>query len=285
MSGDGPRRGLKSYLATLVATIVFPLLWLQAFRLARRHVGDDARAPLKVGVAIVLGLGIIGAGAYGILVFQADAQAGMYDSLQVRLASAVGEAEYQEALTAIAVADGALPKIEANLANATSDAKRAELEAARDATLKARDDAVAKVALLGPNHLLFGRIEQAVADQDDARIRALFAEAPAYPKDSAVRADAALAIKDGAAADMQQFSWLFIWPSLVGAFFAPMAFALGSILRKSFKPSDTVGFKPYPGAAAGLFLILGAFGLPAVPFAAWTFNDAMGRSEEGQIAL
>lgn len=285
MSGDGPRRGLKSYLATLVATIVFPLLWMQALRLARRHKGDDARGPLKVGVAMVVGLGILGAGVYGILGFQADAQAGMYDSMQVRLAGAVGEAEYQEALAAITAADNALPKIEANLANATDDAKRAELEAARDATLKARSDAVTKVALLEPNHALFARLEQAVADQDDAAIRSLFAQAPAYPKDSAVGAEAALAIKDGAVDDMQQFTWLFIWPSLAGAFFAPMAFALGSILRKSFKPSDTVGFKPYPGASAGLFLLFGAFGLPSIPFAAWTFNDALGRSEEGQIAL
>lgn len=285
MSGDAPRRGLQSYLATLVATLLVPLLWLQAIKLARRHVADDARGPLKVIVAIGLGLAILGGGAYALVGFQADAETGMYTSLETRLAKAVGEAEYQDALAAIEAANNALPKIEANLANATDDAKRAELEKARDDTLTARSKAEATVAKLGPNHALFGQIQQAVAAQDDAAIRGHFAAAPAYPETAAADADAALAIKDGAVADMAKFSWLFLWPSLAGAFYAPLAFALGSILRKSFKPSDTVGFKPYPGAAAGFFLLFGAFGLPSIPFAAWTFNDALGRSEEGQIAL
>jgi hypothetical protein len=96
---------------------------------------------------------------------------------------------------------------------------------------------------------------------------------------------AALAIKDKAVGDMQLFMWVFLWPSLAGAFYAPVVFALGSVLRSAFVPSDTVGFKPYPGAAAGWFLLFGAFGLPSVPFAAWTFLDAEGRSREGQIAL
>lgn len=285
MSGDAPRRGLKSYLATLVATIVFPLLWLQALGLARRHASDDPRARAKVLVAIVLGVLIALGGAYKLVEFQQGATTGMYTSLEGRLAKAIGESEYQDSLAAIDAANNALPKIEANLANATDDAKRAELEAARDATLKARSDAQAKVTLLTPNHELFGRLQQAVADQDDAAIRSLVATAPAYPKDAAAGAEAALAIKDAAVSDMQRFSWLFLWPSLAGAFYAPLAFALGSVLRKSFQPSDTVGFKPYPGASAGLFLLLGAFGLPAIPFAAWTFDDAKGRSEEGQIAL
>lgn len=285
MSGDGPRRGLKSYLATLVATVLFPLLWLQALKLARRHQGDDPRARAKVVLAMGLGLVFLVGGAYVLVGFQADAKAGMYDSLEDRLAVAVGESAYQDGLSAIEAANNALPKIEANLANATDDAKRAELEKARDDTLTARNKAQATVTLLTPNHDLFGRIQQAVADQDDAAIRALFATAPAEPAKAAEGAEAALAIKDGAVDDMVLYSWLFLWPSLAGAFYAPLAFALGNILRKSFKPSDTVGFKPYPGAAAGFFLLLGAFGLPSVPFAAWTFNDAMGRSEEGQIAL
>lgn len=79
-------------------------------------------------------------------------------------------------------------------------------------------------------------------------------------------------------------SW-FVYPCVTGLFMAPFAFAGGSILNAAYEPSATVGFKPYPGKAAGLFLLLGAFGLFAIPFAAWTLRDLSKRSVEGQIAL
>ncbi|MEA3204131.1 MAG: hypothetical protein QOI63_1811 [Thermoplasmata archaeon] len=79
-------------------------------------------------------------------------------------------------------------------------------------------------------------------------------------------------------------SW-FVYPGLTGLFLAPFAFAGGSILNAAFEPSGTVGFKPYPGKAAGFFLLLGAFGLFAIPFGAWTLRDLHKRSVEGQIAL
>jgi hypothetical protein len=97
---------------------------------------------------------------------------------------------------------------------------------------------------------------------------------------------------------------LFVYPSVVALLFAPLAFAGGSILRQSFVPSDTVGFRPYPGRAAGwFFLVLGLgsplsvlllpgvppildlFGLLALPLAALLLRDLHKRSVEGQIAL
>jgi hypothetical protein len=79
-------------------------------------------------------------------------------------------------------------------------------------------------------------------------------------------------------------SW-FVYPCVTGLFLAPFAFAGGSILNAAYEPSTSVGFKPYPGKAAGFFLLLGAFGLFAIPFGAWTLRDLHKRSVEGQIAL
>ncbi|HUR61828.1 MAG TPA: hypothetical protein VM286_05625 [Candidatus Thermoplasmatota archaeon] len=86
-------------------------------------------------------------------------------------------------------------------------------------------------------------------------------------------------------AQMQSMLAWFVYPGITGLFMAPFAFAGGSILNAAYEPSDTVGFKPYPGKAAGWFLVLGAFGLFAIPFAAWTLRDLSRRSAEGQINL
>ncbi|MES2154056.1 MAG: hypothetical protein V4510_02885 [bacterium] len=96
----------------------------------------------------------------------------------------------------------------------------------------------------------------------------------------------------------------FVYPGLTGLFLAPFAFTGGHILNKSYEPSTTVGFKKYPGKAAGFFLLamagagmlsiptplfkappLDMFGIFAIPFAAWVLRDLHTRSLEGQIAL
>jgi hypothetical protein len=286
MNGKALLGGLKSYLGALIAVVLFPVFWLRSLRLARRHADTDARGPAKVLAAIVASVLIGGGGIVLLLGFQADATAGMYDSFETRLSSTVGEAEYQDSLAAVSAADAAIPVIERNLANETDDGKRAELQAALDAQRKARSAAAANALKLEPNHALFQRLVPLVEAQDDAAVVDAVAEAGLdYPARMVEGTQAALAIKDKAVGDMQLFMWVFLWPSLAGAFYAPVVFALGSVLRSAFVPSDTVGFKPYPGAAAGWFLLFGAFGLPSVPFAAWTFLDAEGRSREGQIAL
>ncbi len=295
MSEAGGRRGFKAYVGTLVATLLFPILWMQALRMARRQADDDPRARAKVIAAIGVSV-LIGAGGFlAVSGFLAGAEAGLYRSLDTRLALATGESEYLDAWATINTTSGAIPKIEANLANATDPAKAAVLQETLNTT---RDDlaaATARKAELEDNHLQYQRISAAVQRQDDGEVRRLVEDVPAYgevsgskfpkSKDLDANVDAAFAKKAESKSDMDRFAWLFLWPSLVGAFFAPLAFAFGSILKASFVESDTVGFKPYPGAAAGVFLLLGAFGVPSLFFAAWTFNDAFGRSEEGQIAL
>ncbi|MEA3166147.1 MAG: hypothetical protein QOJ26_1016, partial [Thermoplasmata archaeon] len=175
------------------------------------------------------------------------------------------------------------------LANATrdgDDAKAAELRTALNDTRTAKNLAAANIELYRPNHELYGRLGPAIDAQDDDAIRSMLAQDPlTLPADMDAHVDAALQLKDNAVSDMHRSMWLFVWPSLAGAFLAPVIFAMGSILGKAFEPSDTVGYKQYPGAAAGFFLLFGAFGVPSIPFAAWTYLDMESRSREGQIAL
>jgi hypothetical protein len=289
MSGKALWSGLKSYAGALLVVVLFPLLWLRSLRLARRHAGADRRAPAKVGLAIALSVLILAGGAYKVLAFEDKATAGMYSSMDRRLATATGESEYQDNAATIVASDVAIPIIERNLANATAagdTAKQADLQAALNATRESREKAAGKVASLTPNHQLYDSIQGDVGRQDDGAIRgAIQRSGFAYPATMQHDTDAAFAVKDKSVQDMTLMLWLFVWPSLFGAFFAPVVFALGSVLAKAFVPSDTVGFKPYPGGAAGFFLLFGAFGLPSIPFAAWVYLDSERRSREGQIAL
>ena len=100
----------------------------------------------------------------------------------------------------------------------------------------------------------------------------------------------------------QELNWL-VYPGITGLFLAPFAFVGGHILNKAFAASTSVGFRKYPGKAAGFFLLIMAgvgvlvtqlphmappldiFGLFAIPFGAWVLRDLSQRSVEGQIAL
>lgn len=303
MNGKAPTFGLKGYLGALVATLLFPLAWMRAMALARRHSDVDARGPAKVAVAIVLGIALAAGGVFVLLGFQANAQAGMYDSMETRVATAVGETTYQDNVATITAANKAIPVIERNLVNATAAADQLAQDgtsAEQEKANKTRDDLAAalkktrdqrthserNVTALTQNHALFLRLQPFIEQQDDAGLRAEIASSGlTAPAGMAEGTEAAIAVKDEAVSDMHLFFWLFVWPSLAGAFFAPLAFALGSILRNAYTESDGVGFKPYPGGAAGAFLLFGAFGLPSIPFAAWVFMDAENRSLEGQITL
>lgn len=289
MSGKGRAAGLKSFLGALVAVVLFPVFWARSLRLARRHTDADPRGPAKVAVACAASLAILAVGAFTILGFERSATEGMYGSLDMRLQAAVGETEYQENLATVAASDVAIPIIERNLANATAsgDSEAAgDLQDALNQTRAQRDRAAARAAALEQNHALYLRLQPIVERQDDDALRSEVAAAGlSDPRGMQEGLESALAIKDQSVADMRMTLWLFAWPSLFGAFVAPVVFALGSILKNAFVPSDTVGYKPYPGAAAGFFLLFGAFGVPAVPFAAWVHLDAERRSREGQISL
>ena len=151
-----------------------------------------------------------------------------------------------------------------------------------------RTVALARLNVLEPNHQLNGSIAPKLAIKDDVAVMQIVQDFNARGEGEKVSLDATeknFAIKDKAVHDMMWMRNWFLLPSTIGLLFAPLVFATGNILRKSFVPSETVGFKQYPGASMGCFLLLGGFGVPALFMAAWTFMDMESRSTDGQINL
>jgi hypothetical protein len=288
MTGKALLGGLKRYAGWLLVTLLFPLLWLRTWRMAQRHTDTDKSGPAKVAVAVVASVLIAAGGFLYLTGFREKATEGMYDSLEGRMSIATGESAYREAVTGstttypaqITIIEGNLERERAAGNNTTA------LEQTLADVQKSLAKAQATAIELAPNHALFLQVQPLIQDRQDAQVRSIIASSPLdYKGKMDARTARAYEIKDKAMADMDStFRWM-LWPSLVGAFFAPIAFAQGSIVRSAFVESGTVGYKPYPGKAAGLFLLLGAFGVPSIPFAAWTFMDMDRRSVEGQIAL
>ena len=316
MRGRAFLKGVKAYGLFLIRTVLFPLLWVWAFSLARKHRDTDPNGARKVGTAIVLGI-VLAASVFALLAsFQADSKAGMYDALDVRLTKNVGESEYQVQESAIVAADGQIVVLEAKLeeakalaanetalaskAAASGDSEKAATHEARasnheanaivfqasiEDVQQARTDALLLRSQLEPNHLLYLALKPVVAAQDDAGAKRLIATASFEYENMDAGSARSFEIKDKALADMNTVMVGLLYPGIMGVFFAPLAFATGSILRNAWEPSETVGFKPYPGKALGLFLLMGAFGFPSLLFAAWGFLDMQMRSETGQISL
>lgn len=283
--------GLGNYAKNLVAVVVFPLAWLQAGRLAGRHKEDDPRGRAKVAVAALAGVALL-AGAYLLVSgFVDGARDGIYESLDTGkdgLARAMGESEYRDSQTAVEAKTGSIATIEGKLEEARQAGDQAAVDVLEAALETARADRAkneARVAELSPNHLLYNEVHAALQDHDDARAKQLIANAPFdYGKMESLSARA-FEIKDKAVADMDRMMLWFVWPGLIGLLHAPLILVESSILKHAFKPSDTVGFRPYPGGAMALLLAFGAFGVPAAFLAAWAYKDMEGRSLEGQIAL
>ena len=300
--------GAKRYTVFLLKTVLFPLVWLWALRLARRHEDVDPRGRSKVLAGIVVGVVLAVAGFLVLLDFQADATDEMYDQLETRLAVATGESEYQDQLTQVAARDVQISILEQRLAEAEAAGNEADARAFREnltAVQVEKDAAMAKADALERNHQFFMDLVPLVEGQDDAQVKqrvASFADdTPPAMYDlelptgvAPIRFDADsmesqsrkwFNVKDSAQEDMQTWMlWLFL-PGLVGVFFAPLVMAVSSILKNAWEPSETVGYKEYPGNAMGWFLLLGGFGVPALFFASWSFWDMDVRSVEGQIAL
>ncbi|MGB0653077.1 MAG: hypothetical protein ACPGQL_07730 [Thermoplasmatota archaeon] len=280
--------GFQAYLAKLVSTILFPILWVQSLRLAKSQQEHDPRAVPKVAAAIVVSVLLGAGGAMVLMDFQETSTDGFYSQLESRMAGATGEADYQAAADAEATALGVIALAERKLAesqaagdeNATAS-WQGNLESAQADLIDAR----AQKAELAPNHALFNQVAAAIDRRDDAAVKSLIANTNVEYERMQERTDYAFFQKDDMASDLWQVQVFMLIPSVIGMFYAPLAFAMGNILRKGWEPSESVGFKPYPGGAAGWFLLLGAFGLPSVPFAAWTFFDMDQRVAEGQIAL
>lgn len=288
MTGRAVLATLKTYVAMLVVTILFPILWLRSVRFAREHESLDPKAVPKVAAAIVMAVILLAGAVVAVQTYREDAQQGIYDSLENRMSAAVGNAKYNEWVD---LEDAAADRVE------TAQKRLAESQAAGDEenitvwqnnlqnATRDRGQAQENVTALEGNQRLFQDIQAALARQDDAEAKRLIASRSVDHPDLEQNAARAFEIKDDAVADMAWFyNWL-VYPGLVGVFFAPLVWAMGSLLRAGFEPSETVGFKPYPHGAMAVFLFLGAFGVPALFFSAWAFMDIRQRHEEGQIEL
>lgn len=309
MQGRALLDGAKNFLLFLVRAIVFPLAWLWALGLARKHTDTDPKARPKVLTAIVAGVVLAGGGFVVLDGFQSDATLEMYTLTQTRLSQATGASEYQANVDAEAASLGQIDILEGKLAEAEDAGDETNATTFRTSLETARTDlatAQLKQSLLAPNRAFFdNELVPLLAAQDDTGIRSAVAakgsqwtvadyEHPNLPttnkisfspEDMVQDMKSAMYKKDKAQGDMALWmNWLLL-PGLVGVFYAPLCFALGNVLKRAWVPSDSVGFKEYPGASMGWFLFLGAFGVPALFFAAWTFWDMDVRSTEGQISL
>ena len=309
MQGRALLDGAKNFLLFLVRAIVFPLAWIWALGVARKHSDTDSKARPKVLTAIVAGVVLAAAGFVVLNDFSGDATDEMYAKTATRLSQATGASEYQANVDAEATSLGQIAILEGKLAEA-QEAGDDEAAAAFEATLATARDAVEKARikqqLLQRNRAFFDNdlaplvdakdddaIRNAVASKgaqwsadDYAHAQLTGADKVAFdPEDMVQGMKSAMYKKDKAQGDMAVWmNWLLL-PGLVGVFYAPLSIALGNVLKRAWVPSDSVGFKEYPGASMGWFLFLGAFGVPALFFAAWTFWDMDVRSREGQISL
>lgn len=290
--------GARSWAGFLGRAIVFPLAWVWALGIARRHHEADPRGRSKVLAAILVGIVLTAGVGFLLYDFQEDARAGMYDQTHGRIAVAVGESAWQEQWATINASNIAIGILDTRLAEAQAtgdeanvtifEATKANVTADRDAAIAGRDD-------LEENHEFFVRIQPWIADQQDERVMQAIRDAEFQtsqataqhwnPDRMVPRAERAFAINDAAEQDMWQVMAFLLVPGLIGVFYAPLFFALGGIMLRAWDPSQTVGFKPYPGRALGWFLLLGGFGWPSLLFSAWGFRDIEIRTQEGQIAL
>lgn len=288
MRGQAVADGARAYGTFLLRTLLFPLVWTWALRTARRHRDTDPHAPAKVGAAIVVGV-VLAVGVTGLLwMFQQDAEADMYVQLEARLAQAVGEGAYQDESATIQAAQNQIGVLERNIAEAEAAGQEENATVFRNSLALANQtlaEATQRRDGLEPAHDLFQRLQPVVQDRDDERARSIIADADYEFDGMDRRAARAFEVKDDAVQDMRAVMLWVLYPGVVGVLFAPLAIALGSVLRSAWEPSETVGFKPYPGTALGLFLLMGAFGVPALFFAAWGFWDMDVRSTTGQISL
>ncbi len=278
----------KAYLANLLSAIIFPVLWVRSWRFSQEHIKADPRASAKVlaaiGASIILGAG----GVLMVTSMESAAHDGFYQDLEGRIATASGETAYQDALAArdAARAQVVMANEKVATARAAGDAEgeRNWMNVSAEASQN-HQDARELIQELTPNHDLFLRAQAALRDRDDAAAKQILLTTTVDYDKLQDRTQWAFNIKDDMVSDLNGVLWWVLYPSILGAFFAPLAFALGSILRQSWEASDSVGFKPYPSGAAGWFLLLGAFGVPSLFFAAWVFTDIHERAAEGQISL
>ncbi len=290
MQGKAVLTALSKYVTSLVLTILAPLQWARILKVAGNHHGLDPKARGKIVVGIVAGLALAGFSTYLVLDFEDDATQGIYESLSGRLSLSLGNEAYraavadqEAALNLIATADRKIA--EAQEAGNAED--EATWEANREGFVDSYNEATERVERYTPNHMLFQEVRDVLLEErDDAAAKQLIANRGDVTFEGLdARTDSAFDKKDEAVADMQTTLLWFVYPGLIGVLWAPVAYATGNVLKTTFVPSDSVGFKPYPAKASALFLLFGAFGVPALFFAAWVMQDFVDRTAEGQISL
>lgn len=246
MEGRSALAGFARYVAWWLSVVIFPIALWRALRTARGHTDMDPRAGRKVLGATGLAFVLLAGGAYAAVGFHQSNVDGIWDFLDGRMSVALGNEDYKAAVDA-GDADGA--------------------------------------AALRGNHDLYTAVSARLAAHDGDGALALIEARHSSVEINEEGVERSFGVKDDSIRGLGQVMWFLVYPGLAGVFYAPIVMALGSSLRRNWVPSESVGFKPYPSGAAGLFLLFGAFGIPSTFFAAWTLKDIEDRTVEGQISL
>ncbi len=186
-------QGIQAMIVFLVRAVIFPLAWVWAMGIAKRHEDTDPAARKKVAAGIVIGLVAAAGVGYLLYDFQEDARTGMYETMESRLAQVYGENAYNDQSVNIQAKTTQVEAIGKNLVIAQDNlavalaadnmtayegemTKVIDLSAALD--LAERDLAAATVyhARLGEEHRFFEAIHTFIINKDDAGLREAVAQ-------------------------------------------------------------------------------------------------------------
>ncbi len=289
MAGKAVWATLSKYVSSLVFTILAPLAWMRLMKVAGQHHALDRNATKKIAVGIVAGLALAGVSTYIVVDFQDDATQGVYSTLSASLSASMGNEQYRAALADQEAARNLIDTADKKIAEAQEEGDAEKEQLWRDNRAQyVRDlnDAIRRGNDRVDNANLFTQVEHALlVNRDDATAKQLINSNAGMPGLSVAGSMNHFDKKDQTMSDMNSMLAWFVYPGLIGVLWAPVAFAAGHVLKTTYVPSETSGFKPYPGGAAALFLLFGAFGVPALFFAAWVNQDFADRTEIGQISL
>ncbi len=209
MQGRALVQGIQAMIVFLVRAAIFPLAWVWAMGIAKRHEDTDPAARKKVAASIVAGLVLAAGVGYLLYDFQEDARTGMYDTFEGRMAQVYGENAYNDQTVNIVAKTTQVGAIGKNLVIAqeafdaaviagNATAMEAEMTKVVDLTaaldLAERDLAAAQTyqARLQQEHAFFQSIHIHVVNQDDAALRNAVQQRFAASQPDAVLAPALL---------------------------------------------------------------------------------------------
>lgn len=289
MAGQAVWATFTKYISSLVLTILAPLQWVRLIKVAGQHRGLDRHATKKIAVGIVAGLALTGVSTYIVVDFHDDATQGVYSTLSSSLSASMGNEAYRAALQDQEAARNLIDTADKKIAEAQEegDPEKEQLwRENRAQYVTDLNDAISRGNARVDNANLWVQVNHSLlVNRDDDTAMALIDANAGMPGLSVAGSMNHFDKKDQTMDDMNSMLAWFVYPGLIGVLWAPVAFAAGHVLKTTYVPSETIGFKPYPGGAAALFLLFGAFGVPALFFAAWVNQDFADRTEIGQISL